>query len=164
MGRVVSEEILVAERKAAAKSGLRVVFTNGCFDILHAGHLDVLRQAREAGDILVVGLNTDESVRLLKGAGRPLVNENERAELLAALEPVDFVVLFREETPARLIEQIVPDVLVKGGDYQPDEIAGAGTVRENGGTVTTVPLREGLSTRKLIDRIVQRYGCSDGSH
>lgn len=163
MGRVVNEDTLVAERKAAAEAGLRLVFTNGCFDILHAGHLDVLRRAREAGDILVVGLNADESVRLLKGEGRPLVNEKERAELLAALEPVDFVVLFDEETPARLIERIVPDVLVKGGDYEPDNIVGADTVRGNGGTVLTVPLREGLSTRKLIDRIVRQYGCSDGS-
>jgi len=158
MGRVVEQEELLGERKAAARDGLRFVFTNGCFDILHAGHLDVLRRARQAGDILVVGLNSDDSVRLLKGPGRPLVGERERAELLAALEPVDFVVLFSEETPARLIDALRPDVLVKGGDYAPDEIVGADTVRAAAGEVLVVPLRPGLSTRGLIEKIVERYG------
>ncbi|MBM3319146.1 MAG: D-glycero-beta-D-manno-heptose 1-phosphate adenylyltransferase [Candidatus Eisenbacteria bacterium] len=158
MGCVVREEELVLERARAAREGLRFVFTNGCFDILHAGHLDVLRAAKRAGDLLAVGLNTDDSVRKLKGEGRPLVAEAERAELLAALEMVDFVVLFGEETPARLIERLRPDVLVKGGDYSPETIVGAETVRAAGGDVIVVPLRSGLSTQRLIARIVERYG------
>ena len=158
MGRVLDLAALIDARKEAARKGLRFVFTNGCFDLLHAGHLDVLREAKKAGDLLAVGMNADDSVRLLKGEGRPLVPETERAELLAALEPVDFVVLFHEETPAHLIERLVPDVLVKGGDYDPEEIVGADTVRAAGGEVKVVPLRTGLSTRSLIDRIVERYG------
>ncbi len=158
MGRVLDMAALIDERKSAARKGLRFVFTNGCFDVLHAGHLDVLREAKKAGDLLAVGLNGDESVRRLKGEGRPLVPEAERAELLAALDPVDFVVLFHEETPKLLIERLVPDVLVKGGDYDPDEIVGAGTVRAAGGEGKVVPLREGRSTRALIEQIVERYG------
>jgi D-beta-D-heptose 7-phosphate kinase/D-beta-D-heptose 1-phosphate adenosyltransferase len=158
MGRVVREEELVLERARAAREGLRFVFTNGCFDILHAGHLDVLRAAKQAGDLLAIGLNTDDSVRKLKGEGRPLVAEAERAELLAALTMVDFVVLFAEETPARLIERLRPDVLVKGGDYLPGTIVGAEAVRAAGGEVIVVPLRSGLSTKGLIARIVERYG------
>ncbi|MFH1681351.1 MAG: D-glycero-beta-D-manno-heptose 1-phosphate adenylyltransferase [Candidatus Eisenbacteria bacterium] len=158
VGRVLEEDDLVGERVRAARAGLRFVFTNGCFDILHVGHVDVLRRAKEAGDLLAVGLNTDESVRRLKGEGRPLVGEGERGEVVAALEMVDFVVLFGEETPARLIERLRPDVLVKGGDYSPDEIVGADTVRGSGGEVIVVPLRAGVSTRGLVERIVERYG------
>ncbi|RPJ43153.1 MAG: D-glycero-beta-D-manno-heptose 1-phosphate adenylyltransferase [Candidatus Latescibacterota bacterium] len=158
MGRVLGEKELIGERARAAARGLRFVFTNGCFDLLHAGHLDVLRAAKGAGDLLAIGLNADDSVRRLKGEGRPLVGEGERAELLAALEMVDFVVLFHEDTPARLIEALAPDVLVKGGDYAPGEIVGSDFVRARGGTVLVVPLRPGASTRGLIDEIVERYG------
>jgi D-beta-D-heptose 7-phosphate kinase/D-beta-D-heptose 1-phosphate adenosyltransferase len=158
VGHVIREDDLVAERERAARRGLRFVFTNGCFDLLHAGHLDVLRRAKAAGDILAVGLNADDSVRLLKGEGRPLVPEGERAELLAALGVVDYVVLFHEETPARLIERLRPDVLVKGGDYDPGTIVGADAVRAAGGEVLVVPLRPGASTRGLVARIVERYG------
>jgi len=158
VGRVTTEDALLREREDLRREGKRVVFTNGCFDVLHAGHLDSLRRARAEGDFLVVGLNGDGSVRALKGEGRPLVPEGDRAELLAALEPVDRVVLFHEETPARLIGRLLPDVLVKGGDYAPEEIAGADAVRDAGGRVVIVPLKEGLSTRGLIARIVERYG------
>ncbi|MFH1277479.1 MAG: D-glycero-beta-D-manno-heptose 1-phosphate adenylyltransferase [Candidatus Eisenbacteria bacterium] len=158
MGRVVSEGEIVRLREEAAREGRRFVFTNGCFDVIHAGHLHVLREAKGAGDLLLVAVNGDDSVRRLKGEGRPLVGEEDRAELIAALEPVDFVVLFHEETPGRIIDLLKPDVLVKGGDYGPNEIVGAGTVRAAGGEVLVIPLKEGLSTRSLIARILERYG------
>ena len=158
MGRVSDEKNLLREREELRRNGRTVVFTNGCFDVLHAGHLDSLRRARAEGDFLVVGLNGDDSVRRLKGEGRPLVSEGDRAELLAALEPVDRVVLFHEDTPTRIIERLLPDVLVKGGDYTPEEIVGADTVRGAGGRVVVVPLKEGLSTRGLIARVLERYG------
>ena len=158
MGRVIGEEELLRERRAASEKGLVFVFTNGCFDLLHAGHLHVLRAAKKAGDLLTVGLNTDSSVRKLKGKGRPLMGEAERAELLAALDPVDYVVFFSEETPQRLIEALEPDLLVKGGDYQEDRIVGAEAVRRRGGRVLVVPLREGLSTSALIERIARTFG------
>ena len=158
MGRVVDEAVLMREREEARRAGLRVVFTNGCFDLLHAGHLQVFRRAREMGDVLIVAVNGDDSVRLLKGEGRPLVGQDDRAELVAALEVVDYVVLFHEETPARLIRELLPDVLVKGGDYDPDEIVGAADVRGAGGKVAVVDLGPGLSTKGLIRRIAGRYG------
>lgn len=160
VGRIVDERELLEIRRGAARHGRRFVFTNGCFDVLHAGHLHVLREAKAAGDILAVGLNADDSVRLLKGEGRPIVGEEDRAELLAALGPVDYVVLFHEETPARIIDLLEPDVLVKGGDYEPESIVGARTVTGAGGEVRVIPLREGLSTKALIARIVERYGRS----
>ena len=158
MGRVTNEKDLLREREELRRNGQTVVFTNGCFDVLHAGHLDSLRRARAEGDFLVVGLNGDDSVRRLKGEGRPLVSEGDRAELLAALEPVDRVVLFHEDTPARIIGRLLPDVLVKGGDYAPEDVVGADAVRGAGGRVVIVPLKEGLSTRGLIARVLERYG------
>lgn len=136
------------------RSGKKIVFTNGCFDLLHAGHVRYLRQARQAGDLLVVGLNSDRSVRGLKGAGRPLVNQEERAELLAALEMVDYVVIFDEPTPRELIRTLRPRVLVKGGDWKKEQIAGAEEVEADGGRVEIVPLVPGRSTTGLIDRII----------
>jgi D-beta-D-heptose 7-phosphate kinase/D-beta-D-heptose 1-phosphate adenosyltransferase len=155
---LIREDELIELRRDAARRGLTFVFTNGCFDLLHAGHLHVLREAKKAGDILAVGLNSDRSVRILKGPGRPLMGEEERAELLAALDPVDFVVFFSEETPQRLIEALEPDLLVKGGDYQADQIVGAETVRRGGGGVLVVPLRQGLSTSALIEKIREAHG------
>lgn len=133
--------------------GESIVFTNGCFDLLHCGHIEVLLAAAEQGSRLVVGLNSDASVRKLKGTNRPVVKEQERALLLAVQTFVDAVVIFEEETPLSLIEAIVPDVLVKGGDYAEDQIVGAGFVKENQGKVMTVPLLEGFSTTDLIRRI-----------
>lgn len=131
--------------------GKKVVFTNGCFDIIHAGHVRYLRKARSFGDLLVVGLNSDGSVRRLKGPERPLVNEADRAELLAALEMVDYVTIFGEDTPAALIEELKPDVLVKGGDYRAEEVVGRETVEASGGRVEIVPFVEGRSTTKLVN-------------
>ncbi len=132
----------------------RIVFTNGCFDLLHAGHVEYLEKSRSLGDLLVVGLNTDASVRRLgKGPGRPLNTEADRARVLAALSCVDYVIPFDEDTPAALIAAIGPDVLTKGGDYAPDSVAGAGTVKARGGRVVIVPLLEGRSTTGLIGKM-----------
>ena len=130
--------------------GRRIVFTNGCFDILHAGHLTCLEGARRLGDLLVVGLNSDSSVRGLKGESRPIINQENRALLLAGLACVDVVVIFDEPTPEALIRWLEPDVLVKGGDYRIDEIAGSDFVRTRGGQVVTVPLVPGLSTTRIL--------------
>ena len=134
----------------------KLVFTNGCFDILHAGHVDYLQKARQLGDGLLVGLNNDESVRKLKGDSRPFVDERARALVLAALESVDAVVLFKEETPGRLIDQVQPDVLVKGGDYLVEEIVGYQTVTPKGGTVKVLPFLEGNSTTSIIKKIKEQ--------
>lgn len=130
----------------------RVVFTNGCFDILHRGHVEYLDAARRLGDRLVVGLNGDASVRRLKGPGRPVNPFEDRALVLAGLEAVDAVVRFDEDTPLRLIESLLPDVLVKGGDYRPDEIVGAREVRAAGGEVVVAPLVPGRSTTGILER------------
>jgi rfaE bifunctional protein nucleotidyltransferase chain/domain len=132
---------------------VRVVFTNGCFDILHPGHVDYLEEARALGDALIVGLNTDASVGRLKGSGRPLVRETDRARVLGALGCVDAVTLFDEDTPLELISSLLPDVLVKGGDYELDQIVGRDLVEKSGGTVTVIPFVSGYSTTELLDRI-----------
>ena len=129
----------------------KIVFTNGCFDILHRGHIEYLAQARDKGDVLVVGLNTDASVRRLKGENRPVNPQEARAMVLASLFFVDAVVLFDEDTPYELIKTIQPDVLVKGADYQPESIVGYDIVTAKGGTVETVELVEGFSTTGIID-------------
>ena len=131
--------------------GLSIVFTNGCFDLLHRGHVEYLAKASDMGDVLVVGLNTDASVRRLKGSGRPVNNEETRALVLASLAFVDAVVLFDEDTPYELIKTVRPDVLVKGADYQPKEIVGYDIVTSYGGTVQTIPLVEGYSTTRLLN-------------
>jgi len=131
----------------------KIVFTNGCFDVLHFGHVQYLLEARKLGDLLVVGLNSDASVRRLKGESRPINGENERAFVLAALEFVDYVVVFEEDTPKKLIETVRPDVLVKGGDYQIENIVGADFVMQNGGTVTTIPFVEGFSSTRIIEQL-----------
>ena len=131
----------------------KIVFTNGCFDVLHFGHVHYLLEAKKLGDILVVGLNSDDSVRRLKGPSRPINGEKERAFVLAALSFVDYVVLFEEDTPENLIKAVRPDVLVKGGDYALDQIVGADFVRENGGTITTIPFVEGFSSSQIIEQL-----------
>jgi len=132
---------------------LKIVFTNGCFDILHVGHVDYLEKARNAGDKLILGLNTDESVRKLKGSNRPVNDEWSRARILAALSFIDLVILFNEETPLNLIKTIKPDILVKGNDYDIENIVGAKFVMENGGKVITLDLVEGVSTTGIINKI-----------
>jgi len=138
---------VVAARQAA---GQTIVFTNGCFDILHAGHVELLEDAAREGDVLVVALNSDSSVRGLKGPGRPVNAQEQRARVLAALAVVDYVVMFDEPDPGRLIEGLLPDVLVKGGDWAPEAIIGAGAVRDSGGRVVTIPLKYGASTTDII--------------
>lgn len=134
-------------------AGDRLVFTNGVFDLLHRGHCEYLEEARALGDRLVVGINDDASVRRVKGPARPLVPEDERAEVIAALACVDLAVLFGEDTPERLIQEVGPDVLAKGGDWALDRIVGRAIVESRGGRVLSIPLREGLSTTRLLDRI-----------
>jgi rfaE bifunctional protein nucleotidyltransferase chain/domain len=135
------------------RDGKRIVFTNGCFDILHPGHIHSLKQARDAGDVLVVGMNDDYSVRGLKGAGRPILPQEQRAEILAALAVVDYVVLFHEPTPYELINTVLPDVLVKGGDYREEEVVGRDVVMARGGRLLIVEPLRGFSTTDLIDKI-----------
>ena len=137
----------------ARAQGRRVVFTNGCFDLLHAGHVTLLERARRLGDLLIVGLNSDRSVRMLKGSTRPIVNQRDRARLVAALECVDYVMIFNEPTPQQAVERLQPDVLVKGADWGTQQIVGSDVVRRQGGRVVRVPLVKGLSTSTLIERI-----------
>ncbi|MFO1152669.1 MAG: D-glycero-beta-D-manno-heptose-7-phosphate kinase [Rhodospirillales bacterium] len=155
--KIVSKERLAAIAAEKRLNGQAVVFTNGCFDILHRGHAEYLQRAAEMGDCLVVAINSDQSVRKLKGPGRPILAEDDRAYMLAALACVDHVVIFDEETPYELIAAVSPTVLVKGGDYAPDEIVGADIVRSRGGVVRTVALVEGRSTT----RIVQDLRCRE---
>jgi len=149
MGRVVEREEAARVVAGMRETGRRVVFTNGCFDLLHRGHVDLLAAARGLGDFLVVGLNDDGSVRRLKGKDRPWVSAEDRAAILAALAAVDLVVLFGEDTPAELIGSLHPDVLVKGGDYRPDEVVGRREVESEGGEVVILPLTEGRSSSGL---------------
>ena len=140
--------------------GKKVVFSNGCFDILHAGHVEYLAAARRLGDVLIVGLNSDASVRRLKGDNRPVCPEGDRAAVLSALRVVDGVTLFDEDTPEELIGVLLPDILVKGADWAVEQIAGAGAVLGNGGSVLTLPLLEGRSTTGIIEKIIQLYTTS----
>lgn len=144
---------IVRERQAL---GHRVVFTNGCFDLLHRGHTRLLQQARELGDLLIVGLNSDASVRRVKGPSRPVLPEEERAEVLSALASVDYVVFFDDPDPGSTIAALQPDVLAKGADWAKDQIVGRETVEGRGGRVVTIPLVEGSSTSGIIDRILEQ--------
>lgn len=143
---------LAAAVERARAAGKRVVFTNGCFDLLHAGHVRLLQAAKAEGDLLVVALNTDASVKRLKGPGRPRLAEGERARVMAALECVDLVTLFDEDTPLRLIERLAPDVLVKGGDWGLGRIVGEEIVAARGGRVVAFPVVDGKSTTALIEK------------
>lgn len=153
MTKVVNRQALIRERDRLRREGKRVVFTNGCFDLLHPGHVRYLTEARSLGDVLVVGLNGDRSVRALKGEGRPILNQEERSEVIAALEAVDFVVVFDEETPKELVAELLPDVLVKGGDWPIDQIIGRVEVEAAGGRVFSLRYIEGSSTSDIIDRV-----------
>ncbi len=152
--KILSRDALADAVAGARREGRRVVFTNGCFDILHLGHVRYLEAARSLGDLLVVGVNSDTSARrLAKGAARPYNGEKARAEVLAALAVVDYVTIFDEDTPRELITLLVPDVLVKGGDWPEDRIVGAEVVRAAGGRVTSLPFEEGYSTTALVEKI-----------
>jgi D-beta-D-heptose 7-phosphate kinase/D-beta-D-heptose 1-phosphate adenosyltransferase len=148
---------LVGIRKTLKQKMEKVVFTNGCFDIIHAGHVDYLSKAKACGDILIVGLNSDSSVREIKGKNRPIVSENERAFILSQLKPVDYVVLFNEPTPLQLIEQLIPDVLVKGADWAKENIVGREIVESNGGEVITINFITDQSTTNIIERVLATY-------
>ena len=137
------------------RSGKKIVFTNGCFDLIHAGHVTLFKKAKSLGDVLIVGINSDASLKRLKGPKRPLVPQKDRAFVIAALEPVDYVVVFSEDTPAEIIASLKPDILVKGGDYKISEIVG----RENVKKVVRVALVKGQSTTSLIEKIVKRYSA-----
>ena len=143
-------------RRARRLSTRRLVFTNGCFDLLHAGHVTFLERAKRYGDVLVVGINSDRSVRALKGPGRPVVTQRDRARVLAALESVDYVTIFNERTPQRLVEALRPHVLIKGADWAASEIVGRDTVRRRGGRIIRMPLLKGYSTSRLIEKIRRR--------
>lgn len=143
----------VSLRKFWHERDKRVVFTNGCFDLLHPGHVTYLEDAKNLGDILIIGLNSDDSIRALKGPSRPINNLADRAHMLAGLRSVDLVVPFSEETPIELIKALLPDLLVKGGDYLPDDIVGAKEVREAGGEVIVVPFLAGHSSTEIIKKI-----------
>ncbi len=152
-GKLKTAEELKAICAQARAKGKKTVFTNGCFDLLHRGHLHTLRAAKACGDILIVGINSDRSVKGLKGAGRPILPESDRAELIGALEMVDYVVLFDEADPYNLISALMPEVLAKGGDWGRDKIVGSDIVEQNGGTVAVIPYLQGFSTTEIIERI-----------
>ena len=154
--KILSIERMLAERERLRAVGTRLVFTNGVFDLLHVGHVRYLAQARVLGDALVVAINSDRSVRELKGPNRPVFAEDERAEILAALRHVDYVVVFDDISPRSLIKTLLPDVLVKGGDYQLDEIHGREEVEAAGGKVISLPFVAGASTTSLLQRMKQR--------
>ncbi len=156
--KIKSLEQVKKEIDRLKSEGKRVVFTNGCFDILHPGHTRYLHAARALGDYLVVAVNTDQSVRAIKGEGRPILSQDARTELLAALSCVDGVVIFDEENPLRVIQYLVPHILVKGGDWKEDEIIGADVVQKAGGEVRRIPYISGFSTTDLIKKIEDHGG------
>jgi rfaE bifunctional protein nucleotidyltransferase chain/domain len=158
VGKILSPDELFGVRKDLRAAGKTLVFTNGVFDLLHVGHVRYLAAARALGDTLVVAVNSDGAVRKLKGKSRPVVNEHERAEILAALRQVDFVTIFDDVSPRSLIARLLPDVLVKGGDYQLDEIHGREEVEAAGGRVVSLPFIAGASTTNILDRMSQRKG------
>ncbi|CAN5338680.1 hypothetical protein BH18ACI2_BH18ACI2_16500 [soil metagenome] len=151
--KILTPEQLTEVRARLRAEGTRLVFTNGCFDVLHVGHVRYLQAARSLGDALLVAINSDPAVRELKGAGRPIMNEVERAEMLAALSAVSYVTIFNELSPRTLIAELLPDVLAKGGDYALDEIHGREEVEAAGGRVLSLPFLEGASTTGIIERI-----------
>jgi len=157
ISKLVELQGLQAKVTALKESGKKVVFTNGCFDIMHVGHVRYLAAARSEGDILVVGLNSDESVRSIKSAKRPIVTQDERAEVLASLWCVDYIILFNEPDPLLLIQTIEPDILVKGDDWAEENIIGADFVKDKGGRVVRVPVVPEASTSRIIERIIKRY-------
>ncbi len=152
-----SRDEIIAIAKELKLSNKKIVFTNGCFDILHAGHVDYLAKARAKGDVLILGLNTDESVSKIKGPLRPIINENERAFILSNLRSVDYVTLFNEDTPRELISKIIPDVLVKGSDWSAENIVGSDIVLANGGTVEPIDFVVEQSTSKIVAKIKESY-------
>ncbi len=159
MHKVLDRTVLKEKIDALRKEGKKIAFTNGCFDILHVGHVRYLKEARKTADILILALNSDSSVRAIKGDKRPLVPEDERAEVLAGLECVDFVTIFPELTPLELICYLKPDVLIKGGDWPEEKVVGRNEIQQWGGHVTLIPEVLGKSTTNVVDKILAVY-CS----
>ena len=158
MGKIMTLEQLQEARDAARQQGKRFVLTNGCFDIVHRGHIEILSAARRLGDLLAVALNSDDSVRRLKGSRRPIVGQEDRTAIVASLEFVDYVTVFEEDTPQRIISILKPDVLVKGSDYALDQIVGRSEVEDAGGRVVRLPLHGSYSTERLLREIALKYG------
>jgi len=157
-GKLKNLDELTELAAQARQNGKSVVFTNGCFDILHRGHVHVLRQAKAAGDLLIVALNSDRSVQEIKGAHRPVLPETDRIELIGAMEMVDYVIIFDEPDPYKLIAAIKPDVLAKGGDWSAEKIIGADVVEQAGGRIVMIPYLKGFSTSEIIERILNENG------
>ena len=159
--KILEIEDIVQKVDTLRRSGKRLVFTNGCFDIIHVGHIRYLAAAKSKGDILVVGLNSDESVKIIKDEHRPIMNQEQRAEILAGLWCVDYITIFNEPDPLKLIKIIMPDVLVKGADWREQDIIGADVVKAGGGEVVRVSVVPDISTSRIIERIVKRYGFTE---
>lgn len=159
MHKILDRKILKDKLEALRKEGKKIAFTNGCFDILHVGHVRYLKEAKKTADILVLALNSDASVQAIKGLKRPLVSGEERAEILAALECIDFVTIFHELTPLELICYLKPDILIKGGDWPEDKVVGRDEIKKWGGYVTIIPEVAGKSTTNIVDKIISVY-CS----
>lgn len=157
MSIIKSRKEIVEIRKQLKQEGKKVVFTNGVFDLIHSGHVDYLVKAKEMGDVLILALNTDESVKRIKGDKRPILLQNERAFVVSNLKPVDYVTFFEEDTPAEIIKDLIPDVLVKGADWSIDKIVGRDIVESNGGEVKTIDFVNDQSTSKIIQKIVNNY-------
>ena len=160
MNKILERNALKDKLEALRKKGKKIAFTNGCFDILHVGHVRYLREAKKTADVLVLALNSDSSVRSLKGEKRPLMNEKERAEILAALEFIDFVTIFEELTPLELINYLKPDILIKGGDWPEEKVVGREEIKKWGGRVAIIPEIEGKSTTNIVEKIRKLY-CSN---
>lgn len=158
MNKILERETLRTKLEELRKEGKKIAFTNGCFDILHVGHVRYLREAKKTADVLVLALNSDSSVRSIKGEKRPLVPQQERAEVLEALEFIDFVTIFPEATPLELIKFLKPDVLIKGGDWPEEKVVGREEVKKWGGKVTIIPEVEGKSTTNIVEKIKNLYG------
>lgn len=160
MNKILTRGVLQKKLEDLRKQGKKIAFTNGCFDILHVGHVRYLREAKKTADVLVLALNSDSSVRSIKGEKRPLVSEQERAEVLAALEFIDFVTIFPELTPLELINYLKPDILIKGGDWPEEKVVGREEVKQWGGRVSIIPEVKGKSTTNVVDKIIKTY-CSN---
>ena len=155
--KIIILEVFLKKLKSIREAGKRIVFTNGCFDILHIGHVRYLQGAKAEGDILVIGLNSDRSVRIIKGEKRPVISEQQRAEVLASVGLVDYIILFHEPDPHKLIAAIAPDVLVKGADWAEEQIVGADVVKAGGGRVVRVSVVPDVSTSQIIEDIIKKY-------
>jgi rfaE bifunctional protein nucleotidyltransferase chain/domain len=159
MNKVLDRETLKDQMDELRKKGKKIAFTNGCFDILHVGHVRYLREAKKTADVLVLALNSDSSVKSIKGEKRPLVCEQERAEVLAALEFIDFITIFSEPTPLKLIDYLRPDILIKGGDWPEEKVVGRESVKKWGGRIIIIPEVKGKSTTNIVDKIRKVYSA-----